>query len=81
MAALKRLLAKRLALARPSHLELCCLLSLPNEQPVVVVLDDALTLADVVTEVWGQGGEVSEELVLCYCLRGPAGATAVVVEG
>lgn len=73
VAALKRLLARRLALARPSHLELCLVLPAPVPAPTttVVVLDDALTLAEAVTEVWTVGGDVGEELVLHYCLRGP----------
>lgn len=74
MAALKRLLARRLALARSSHLELCLVLPpapAPAPATTVVVLDDALTLAEAVTEVWAVGGDVSDELVFHYCLRGP----------
>lgn len=40
----------------------------------VVVLDEALTLADVVTEVWPAVGDVGRELVFYYGLReGEAG--------
>jgi hypothetical protein len=91
VSALKRLLAQRLCLPRASHLELCLLLSSPTDDydeeddekthagPVVVVLDDALTLADVVTELWPAGGDVSEELIFYYCLRG-LGAAALWAE-
>lgn len=81
MAALKRLLARRLALARPSHLELCLILPAPAPAPTVVVLDDALTLAEVVTEVWAVGGDVSGELVFFYCLRGPGRGAALDIQG
>lgn len=80
MLSIKRLLARRLCVPLPSHLELCLLF--PPSPPstdtdtdtaemTVVVLDDALTLKDVVVEVWGKGADVSEELVLHYFLRGP----------
>lgn len=75
MASIKRLVARRLSLPLPGHLELCLLLPPADDDddagPVVVVLDDALTLRDVVAEVWGPGADVSKEMVLYYLLRGP----------
>lgn len=40
---------------------------------VVVVLDGGLTIAEVVSEVWAAGGDVGEELVFYYGLRGAWG--------
>ena len=63
MSSIKRLVAKRLLLDEPDHLELSVRLASTGQQ---VLLDDAMTLEGIVLHLWE---DVAGELVLYYALR------------